>query len=1110
MISGVPMLAGTHRLRPRSRSLLAVVALVAMIATPMSGIGSVPADAAGASASAGGFLFYKFPLPQPACSGVGIANALFTRTECGFSVFQSDADPAADLAVDLFGPGQDTAFTQVDATYDAIDLEWQFNIQPGLDWPAGEIRARVMLDGEDIGGGAFFVNVLDATVDVADAADPYRPGDEVDVAITVERLQGVATQQVREGVPAEFTINVVRSDNSQVGPYGPFTAAADGTFAWTMPSEATAGLTSDIESNFRSIVSVEVVDASWTDVATGEWYAEQAGVGPVSVLSDPPGLVLKNQFISSTGWVKNGESYPFRVTVENYLPTAFSDLTVTIPPVDGTTFTNVKPLASAGTASVAGDGSITWTADSIPAGAIDQPARLQLIVEGVARSAAQDPQIVWKNLSATATLTYAGGTGQSARSLGPHVIPDALTFDTARYGERPFPVVPVDWRDRKHEPSNTGDRINAIINSPDIPGSTTNLWQEMSMGMLRPIGDLPSSGIATAGWDVEWKSQRHQDGGWSFTEMSPQGTCMGVTSNEFVDTPLLPERINNGWYQMPGDTGYYGTDRYSAGSLAGAIAGVGAIFAIDDACGPTGKAVYDAAHIADPEIDYNEFDTDKDGVVDFFMMLYVGLGGHGDSQINGTPPYDNIWPHSSSLEFYYSDPDTGLNGYITDDRLTDLEGNELFYADDSYTGFTTQDTGLPAYVRVGPYNVNPESSIGKASVISHEYGHSLGLPDFYSQGSRATYGSWNLMASDYSQHMDIFGKVEMGWVVPQPLTEDVTVTDWEDDKVDTHRIEWQTPDGTPYVLEGPDVHNAEAYTAKLPPKLLIDPALVENGASSPWLYFSGSGNDFGCSPTGGHNLDIYLPELEQVAEGSTVTLAYKTWFDIEWDYDYGFVLISDDEGTSYQGVQSQQGYSTPSSQNPNQNGCLNNYDWGLTGTSGSYQAATAEADRILGEYPEGDSFVDDSYDISALAGTKGVVRFSYATDPGLARPGWFIDDVVVSVDGEPFYESDFSQTHEDGRIFPGGCGEEIRVAAACTVGWARISATEGSPADHAYYLAMRDRSSFDFKDGRGQSDRGDISWSPGLYMMYTNESRGYGNTGVDGAPAQSPLDSQPQ
>ena len=66
--------------------------------------------------------------------------------------------------------------------------------------------------------------------------------------------------------------------------------------------------------------------------------------------------------------------------------------------------------------------------------------------------------------------------------------------------------------------------------------------------------------------------------------------------------------------------------------------------------------MYDAAQIADPEIDYNDYDTDKDGVVDFFMMVFAGPRRQRRLAANGAPPYDNIWPHSSSLENTYTDP----------------------------------------------------------------------------------------------------------------------------------------------------------------------------------------------------------------------------------------------------------------------------------------------------------------------------------------------------------------------------------------------------------------------------------------------------------------------
>ncbi len=71
-------------------------------------------------------------------------------------------------------------------------------------------------------------------------------------------------------------------------------------------------------------------------------------------------------------------------------------------------------------------------------------------------------------------------------------------------------------------------------------------------------------------------------------------------------------------------------------------------------------------------------------------------------------------------------------------------------------------------------------------MIAHEYGHHLGLPDYYSTAYSA-YNDWNLMATDYSQHMTIFSKQELGWVVPQFLQPGETrnVSDWEEIKNDT-------------------------------------------------------------------------------------------------------------------------------------------------------------------------------------------------------------------------------------------------------------------------------------------------------------------------------------
>ena len=133
------------------------------------------------------------------------------------------------------------------------------------------------------------------------------------------------------------------------------------------------------------------------------------------------------------------------------------------------------------------------------------------------------------------------------------------------------------------------------------------------------------------------------------------------------------------------------------------------------------------------------------------------------------PPYDNIWPHSSSLQDSYMDAN-GEKGYVTGDQAHDLEGRPLSGTRTRREPTKTTTTPASRCSRAsGPYNVNPETAIEYASVISHEYGHSLGLPDYYSTGCRETYGGWTLMATDLSQHIDVFGKKELGWLVPRLL-----------------------------------------------------------------------------------------------------------------------------------------------------------------------------------------------------------------------------------------------------------------------------------------------------------------------------------------------------
>ncbi len=1087
-----------------------VLALIAAVTVVLLGGGLLTT----ASGAPGGVVASGYDIHRaagsPADCNAGFSNPYFAKGDCGFGRVVLAGVPDTAAVVAEFSQGG-TSLGTSDATFAAANNDWTFDIVPEPTWPSGPITISMTVDGTPATGtGTVFVNKLGATLEPAPDADGYRPGDPIPVDGEIFEQRGDPSGATQEtGVPAAFSLRTIDASGDVRGPFGPFTAAADGAISETLPAAATTGINPGQTTNYRESVRIDVVNATYTQAAPtvppggeGEWVADNEPAGSVSVSVTPTDLVLENSFVSAVGWVKPGVTYPFTIRLKNFSAVAKTNTEVTVTAPDSTTLSDPAGPDTSVTNNV-----LTWTVGTVDPATATGPTVKSLVVGATADTFAQDPQIIWKDLSTAAAVTYnpAPAGPIETESHGPKVIPPEGGYETSRYGDRPFPVVPVDYNDRPHDPASSAAKLATTINDPSEPGSTFNLYQEISYGQLFPNGTVPSDGIASADWEYA--------PGFAFTEnaTTDPNSCHGFTNANFPGDAyqtLQPERISDGWYQLPGSTDYYGDDS-NGSALIGAVAGVGALQDIDSACGPTGKAVYDAAQIADPEIDYSDYDTDKDGVVDFFMMIFAGVGGHGESQTS-VPPYDNIWPHSSDLTGAYTDPATGLTGYVSDDQLRNLEGAPLWYTDATRTQMTTTPgpDELKVWVRVGPYNVNPENSIDKASVISHEYGHSLGLPDYYSTGTRATYGSWTLMATDHSQNMDIVGKKELGWVVPRVLQQpgSLTADDWRDTKLNTHRIDWQEADGDSYTLDGAanNVNNGQGYVAPLPSRQILDPSIVPSGDH---VWWSRSGNDFGCTPEAGHNLDIALPGLASVPAGTPVTLTFKSRWDIEWDFDYGFVLATTDNGQTYTSYPSENGYTTAGTQNPQQIACQSRFGNGLTGSSGSYEAGTQEIDRIAGNYPEA-PFVDDSYDLSDLAGTAATLRLSYSTDAGLARPGWFIDDLKVTAGSQVLYESDF-ETANDPAVFNGGCREALQTAQKCTDGWLYASASQGSPAEHAYLMEMRDRSGFD-AFGRGESDRGDPTFAPGMLLTYTDENHGYGNFGTDDPPAQSPLDSQPQ
>ena len=282
---------------------------------------------------------------------------------------------------------------------------------------------------------------------------------------------------------------------------------------------------------------------------------------------------------------------------------------------------------------------------------------------------AQDPEIVWKNLSR--------GDAQLRRRRRPSTLARA-EGDPARRRLRHRalrrPAVPGRAgrlrRPHARPPPHAATKLASKINDPANPGSTFNLYQEMSYGQLFPHGDRAvgrhrdraTGPTRPASRSARAAPRRH------LPAARPRPTCPATH-----DQPLHPDRDQGRLVPAARHDRLLRRRRQRARRSSARWPGVGALQDIDSACGPTGKAVFDAAQIADPEIDYDDYDTDKDGVVDFFMMVFPGVGGNGDSQLNGAP-YDNIWPHSSDLRERLHRPGTGQKGYVTDDQLARPRG----------------------------------------------------------------------------------------------------------------------------------------------------------------------------------------------------------------------------------------------------------------------------------------------------------------------------------------------------------------------------------------------------------------------------------------------------
>ncbi len=184
------------------------------------------------------------------------------------------------------------------------------------------------------------------------------------------------------------------------------------------------------------------------------------------------------------------------------------------------------------------------------------------------------------------------------------------------------------------------------------------------------------------------------------------------------------ETVVTRWVTLPYSKSYYGSER--------AI-----------------EMIQNGLNILDDEINLADFDNDGDGILDGLAVIHQGTGQ--ETTGNST----EVWSHSSTIY--------GM----------------------SFDG-----------IQVRRYTIEPElfntkGDMTNIGVICHEFGHNLGAPDFYdsdyqsSGGEFPGTGIWDLMASgawngnngDRPAGINMWQKIQCGWVEPIVLTDNRSIAD---------------------------------------------------------------------------------------------------------------------------------------------------------------------------------------------------------------------------------------------------------------------------------------------------------------------------------------------
>jgi immune inhibitor A len=414
----------------------------------------------------------------------------------------------------------------------------------------------------------------------------------------------------------------------------------------------------------------------------------------------------------------------------------------------------------------------------------------------------------------------------------------------------------------------------------------------------------------------------------------------------------------HGWVKVPYNQALYGRD-----FCGGIVCSTSKMLARDALAVwvqqelDSGKTIEQVADYLRTFDEWDRYDLDgdgnfdePDGYIDHLQIVHAG----GD-QAAGDPIYgsDAIWSH----RWFSNLQGGGPHGFVGVNVGTN-------------TGLLTSTLvpNNPTGVWIFDYTVQPEN--GGLGVFAHEYAHDLGLPDLYDTsgntgGAENSTAFWTLMSSganigdggpdgigDAPTDLGVWELFQLGWLDAQggsgPFYEVAQAGVKSEHKLGPNDAATKQAQALFVLL--PDSERESVVT---PPK------------TGTWAYWSGQGHNFVHTMT------------KEVTYAAGATLTADAWWDTEAHFDYWFLEVSLDGGTTWLPVTTNE--SLPESDDE---GSFNESGTGIAGSSGGvYKPLTASLPG------SGTALVRFKYMTDANTGGKGVVLDNIAIGGGAADGG---------------------------------------------------------------------------------------------------------------------------